>query len=103
MNHFNLQKYREIVLAYIPLGFITFGGPSAHIALLHDKFVKKRGWISDTIFSELFAICQALPGPASTQMAFAIALCRQGIIAALIAFFFWRYKQSLNSLLVFLD
>eukprot|EP00953_Heterococcus_sp_UTEX-ZZ885_P028788 15345-Heterococcus_DN1.PRE.1 len=83
------QRMWEVTKEYLPLCLITFGGPPAHIALLHDRFVVQRKWLSETLFVELFAIGSALPGPASTQLAFSVALMREGIIPALWSFCIW--------------
>jgi len=80
----------EVTIEYFPLIFITFGGPAAHIGILHQTFVVKKKWLSDRVFTELLGISSALPGPASTQLAFAVALIRGGIIPAIWAFLIWR-------------
>ncbi|KAJ3044741.1 hypothetical protein HDV00_001145 [Rhizophlyctis rosea] len=79
----------EITKDYAPLPFITFGGPAAHIGLLHNMFVTKKKWMDDTMFAELFAISSALPGPASTQLAYTVAMIRDGIIPAVWGFMIW--------------
>jgi len=81
----------EITVTYFPFGYITFGGPNAHIALLHERLVVDKKWLDDQTFSELFAICQALPGPASTELAYSLALVRSGFIPAIWGFLLWRY------------
>ncbi|KAJ3009053.1 UNVERIFIED_CONTAM: hypothetical protein HDU68_002849 [Siphonaria sp. JEL0065] len=82
-------RIKEVVVNYLPLGFITFGGPQAHIALLLDLFVVKKGWLSEEMFTELFAISNAMPGPASTQLAFTVALIRGGVLPGILAFLIW--------------
>ncbi|KAL9648720.1 hypothetical protein ABK040_003658 [Willaertia magna] len=67
-----LLKLWDLTMAMLPLGILSFGGPLAHISILEEFFVKKRNWISDEQFTELFAMCQSLPGPTSTQMVIAI-------------------------------
>ncbi|KAJ3128374.1 hypothetical protein HK098_004621 [Nowakowskiella sp. JEL0407] len=84
-----LGKLKEITFSYVPLSVITFGGPQAHIAILLDMFVTKKKWINETEFAELFAIANSLPGPASTELAFAIALLRAGVPFALYSFVLW--------------
>lgn len=84
------QRLREIVADYSPLALITFGGPAAHIAILHDRFVVNKRWLSEKMFTELFAISSALPGPASTQLAYTVALIRDGVVPAIFAFLLWR-------------
>ncbi|KAI9330821.1 chromate transporter-domain-containing protein [Obelidium mucronatum] len=83
------ERIKEVVVNYLPLGYITFGGPQAHIALLLDLFVVKRGWLSEEMFTELFAISNAMPGPASTQLAFTVALIRGGVVPGILAFLIW--------------
>ncbi|KAJ3135369.1 hypothetical protein HK100_002812 [Physocladia obscura] len=76
----------DVAITFLPLPFITFGGPQAHIALLLDLFVTKKQWLSEEMFAELYAISNALPGPASTQLSFTIALIRSGVVAGVLAF-----------------
>jgi putative chromate ion transporter len=83
------QSYLEIIQAYIPLSLTSFGGPSAHVSMFLDKFVTKEKWITEKVFTELFAISQSLPGPASTQLGYSIALLRGGILPGLLAFLCW--------------
>ncbi|KAF9397655.1 hypothetical protein BGX21_008638 [Mortierella sp. AD011] len=75
-NPYNLpplkDRLKETFYTYFKFGYTTFGGPSAHIAILYDDIVTKREWISSEQFTELFAICQALPGPASTELAYSL-------------------------------
>ena len=59
----------ELGRLFLKLGFIGFGGPLVHIALIQDECVEKRGWIAKPQFLEGLALCQILPGPASTQLA----------------------------------
>ncbi len=89
LNRSLAVRIKEIILNYLPLGYVTFGGPSAHVALLHDKFVVRQHWLPDEAFGELFGLSQALPGPASTQLAFAIAQLRDGVIAAIWGWVLW--------------
>ncbi|KAG0205572.1 hypothetical protein BGX28_002824 [Mortierella sp. GBA30] len=71
-NPYNLpplkDRLRETFNTYFKFGYTTFGGPAAHIAILYDEIVVKRQWISNEQFTELFAICQALPGPATANI-----------------------------------
>jgi chromate transport protein ChrA len=72
------------------LGFIAFGGPQAHVAILRDHLVEQRDWLDEDQFIELFAIGQGLPGPTSTQLVVAAALARAGPLGGLLAFFLWN-------------
>ncbi|KAJ3171210.1 hypothetical protein HDU88_008247 [Geranomyces variabilis] len=85
----------EVSRNYLPLAFITFGGPPAHIAILHDMFVVRKRWMSEAMFSELLGISSALPGPASTQLAYTVALARDGLIPAIWAFLIWSVPGAI--------
>lgn len=80
----------EVFSTFWPLGFIAFGGPQAHVAILHDHLVVQRDWLDDEEFTELFAIGQGLPGPTSTQLVISTALARAGPLGGLLAFFLWN-------------
>lgn len=75
----------EIFSAFGKLGVTAFGGPVAHIGYFREEFVARRKWLTEGAFADLLALCQFLPGPASSQMGFAIGLSRGGILGALIA------------------
>lgn len=90
------KNLRAVVINYADLGFTAFGGPPVHFHILHDRFVDKLGWISEKNWQELFAVSQALPGPASTKMAYAIALNHLGFIPALLAFTLWSLPGALG-------
>ena len=70
---------------FLRLGLVSFGGPTAHIGYFRDEFVKGKKWLLEDDFSSLLAICQALPGPTSSQMVFSIGLKKGGFLAAYIA------------------
>lgn len=75
----------EVFLAFLKLGFTSFGGPVAHLGYFHDEFVKRRRWITEAGYADLVALCQFLPGPASSQVGFALGLLRAGPLGALAA------------------
>lgn len=75
-----------VFVAFLRLGMVAFGGPIAHIGYFHDAFVRRRGWLDEAGFAQLLAVCQFLPGPASSQMGLAIGLLRAGWMGALAAF-----------------
>ncbi|TFK76101.1 hypothetical protein BDN72DRAFT_867800 [Pluteus cervinus] len=88
----------DLVLRTYDLGFTSFGGPPSHFHIFHRRFVEegsKRPWIDEQTYLELFAICQALPGPASTKMFFCIALLRAGFLAAMLAFLIWSLPGAI--------
>ena len=75
----------ELFAVFLRLGLTSFGGPIAHIGYFHTEFVERRRWLSDEAFADLVALCQFLPGPASSQVVIGIGLGRGGIPGALIA------------------
>jgi chromate transporter len=77
---------REVFLAFLALGSSAFGGPIAHVGYMRDTFVTRRRWLDEARFAQLVAVCQFLPGPASSQLGFAIGLLRGGWRGALLAF-----------------
>lgn len=68
----------EVFLAFLKLGLTAFGGPIAHIGYFRDALVLRRKWIDDEGFADLVALCQFLPGPASSQLGFALGILRSG-------------------------
>ena len=76
----------EIFRVFLGLGTSSFGGPVAHLGYLREAFVTRRGWLDEPQFAQLLAICQFLPGPASSQLGFGIGLLRGGWAGALAAF-----------------
>ncbi len=75
----------EIFLAFLRLGLTSFGGPIAHIGYFHDEFVLRRRWLDEVAFADLVALCQLLPGPASSQVGISIGLFKAGYRGALAA------------------
>ena len=79
------QRLSELALAFLRLGCTSFGGPIAHLGYLHAEFVRKRAWLDDAHYGDLVALCQFLPGPASSQLVFALGMQRAGLTGALLA------------------
>lgn len=77
--------FAEIARSFLKLGCISFGGPVAHLGYLRDEFVVKRRWLDDAAYSDLVALCQFLPGPASSQLVFALGMQRGGFAGAFLA------------------
>ncbi|WP_299977886.1 chromate efflux transporter [uncultured Pseudoteredinibacter sp.] len=77
----------EVFVEFLKLGLTSFGGPVAHIGFFQRRFVDQLAWLDAKRFASLLALCQFLPGPASSQLGFAIALQRGGLWAAVAAFF----------------
>src|SRR5262245_11140109 len=76
---------REVLLVFLRLGLTSFGGPIAHLGYFHDEFVSRRRWLDEKTYADLVALCQFLPGPASSQVGIAIGLSRAGYLGALAA------------------
>jgi chromate transporter len=78
-------RLKELARLFLRLGTVGFGGPQAHIAMIHDEAVVQRGWFTEEQFLEGVAICEMLPGPASTQMGIYTGYIRAGQLGALVA------------------
>ena len=76
----------QVFMQFLWLGCISFGGPAAHIGYFQRTFVQRLGWLTQAEFARLLALCQLLPGPASSQLGFAIGRHRAGLGGALSAF-----------------
>ena len=75
----------EVLLAFLRLGLTSFGGPVAHLGCFRTEFVERRRWLDDARYADLVALCQFLPGPASSQVGMALGLQRAGWSGALAA------------------
>jgi chromate transporter len=75
----------EVLLAFLRLGLTSFGGPVAHLGYFRTEFVERRRWLDDKSYGDLVALCQFLPGPASSQVGMALGLRRAGWWGALAA------------------
>jgi len=75
-----------VFIQFLWLGCVSFGGPAAHIGYFQRTFVERLGWLTQAEFAQLLALCQLLPGPASSQLGFAIGRQRAGLAGALAAF-----------------
>jgi chromate transporter len=76
---------REVFGAFLRLGLTSFGGPIAHLGYFERDIVRKRGWVDHEAYGDIVALCQMLPGPASSQVGMALGLRRAGIRGALAA------------------
>jgi len=81
----NGRSLVDIARAFTKLGLTSFGGPIAHLGYFRTEFVERRQWLSDAAFADLIALCQFLPGPASSQVVFAIGMLRGGLLGGMIA------------------
>jgi chromate transporter len=76
---------RELALAFLRLGTTAFGGPAAHIAMMEDEFVRRRGWMTRAEFLDLVGAAGLIPGPSSTEVAIYVGYRRAGWRGLLIA------------------
>ncbi len=74
-----------IFLIFLRLGLTSFGGPVAHLGYFHEEFVTRRRWLAESRYADLVALCQFLPGPASSQVGIALGFYRSGSAGALAA------------------
>jgi chromate transporter len=74
-----------VLLVFLRLGLTSFGGPIAHLGFFRDEFVVRRRWHTERSYADLVALCQFLPGPASSQVGMALGLARAGHAGALAA------------------
>ncbi len=75
----------EILPILLRLGLTSFGGPVAHIGYFRSEFVAKRRWLDEAAYADVVALCQFLPGPASSQVAVSLGILRGGLAGGLLA------------------
>ncbi|WP_438970997.1 chromate transporter, partial [Methylophaga sp.] len=85
----------EVFVAFLKLGLTSFGGPIAHIAYYRHVFIEQRKWLSEAQFAQLLALCQFLPGPASSQMGFSVGMLRAGWLGGIAAFVAFTLPSAL--------
>jgi chromate transporter len=75
----------EVLRAFLRLGLTSFGGPVAHLGYFRAEFVQRRGWVDEPAFADIVALCQFLPGPASSQVGISLGILRAGLPGAFAA------------------
>jgi len=83
-NSTKSQRIREVALFFLRLGFTAFGGPAAHIAIMHAEVVERRKWLDEQRFLDLLGAANMIPGPTSTEMAILIGFERAGWVGLLL-------------------
>ncbi|WP_174731689.1 chromate transporter [Mesobacillus harenae] len=76
----------ELLIVSTRLGLTSFGGPVAHLGYFHEEYVRRRNWMDEKSYADLVALCQFLPGPASSQVGIGIGVMRAGLLGGIIAF-----------------
>lgn len=89
----------SIFAVFLRLGLTSFGGPIAHLGYYRTEFVERRRWLSETAYADLVALCQLLPGPASSQVGFAVGLSRGGLAGGLAAWLGFTLPSALAMVL----
>lgn len=77
----------ELLGVSTKLGLTSFGGPIAHLGYFHDEYVRRRKWMDERSYADLVALCQFLPGPASSQVGIGIGVMRAGLLGGVVAWF----------------
>lgn len=85
----------EVFTAFLKLGLTSFGGPIAHLGYFREEFVARRHWLDEKGYADLVALCQFLPGPASSQVGMSLGILRAGIPGALVAWFAFTMPSAL--------
>jgi chromate transporter len=86
----------EIFRVFLKLGLTSFGGPIAHLGYFRDELVVRRKWLDETAYADLVALCQFLPGPASSQVGFSLGVLRgNGLLGGLAAWFAFTMPSAL--------
>lgn len=84
-----------VFLIFLRLGLTSFGGPIAHLGYFREEFVSRRRWLTERSYADLVALCQFLPGPASSQVGMALGFSRSGYCGALAAWFGFTLPSAL--------
>jgi chromate transporter len=86
----------EVFTAFLKLGLTSFGGPIAHLGYYRDELIVRRQWLDESAFADLVALCQFLPGPASSQVGFSLGVLRgNGLVGGLAAWFGFTMPSAL--------
>lgn len=88
-----------VFLVFLRLGLTSFGGPVAHLAFFREELVRRRQWLSEAAYADVVALCQCLPGPASSQAGIALGLSRAGYAGALAAWLGFTLPSALLMIL----
>ena len=91
----NPGSFLEVLWVSTRLGLTSFGGPIAHLGYFHEEYVKRRKWIDEQSYADLVALCQFLPGPASSQVSIAIGIARARLLGGIAAWLGFTMPSAL--------
>jgi chromate transporter len=100
MKEASFKTLLEIFLVSTRLGLTSFGGPVAHLGYFHEEYVRRRQWMDERSYADLVALCQFLPGPASSQVGIGIGAVRAGVLGGILAFIGFTFP-SIVALILF--
>ena len=86
----------EVLWVSSRLGLTSFGGPIAHLGYFHEEYVVRRKWLDERSYADLVALCQFLPGPASSQVGIAVGIARAGLLGGLAAWLGFTLPSALG-------
>ena len=95
MSEKTFHRYLEILWTFLRLGMTSFGGPVAHLGYFRSEFVERRKWLDETAYGDIVALCQFLPGPASSQVGIILGMLRGGLGGGLAAWLGFTLPSAL--------
>jgi len=85
---------RETVSVFLRLGCTSFGGPVAHLGYFQNEFVQRRRWVNEATFADVVALCQFLPGPASSQVCLVLGYLRSGLMGGVLGWMAFTFPSA---------
>ncbi len=85
-KNITLHSLLEVLFVSTKLGLTSFGGPIAHLGYFYEEYIRKRKWMDEKSYADLVALCQFLPGPASSQVGIGVGTMRAGVLGGIVAF-----------------
>ena len=79
------ERLKELFLLFFRMGFTAFGGPAAHVAIMEEEVVEKRGWVSKQEFLDMYGATNVIPGPNSTELVMHLGYLRAGVLGMIVA------------------
>lgn len=91
----SMKRWLEIIAVSTRLGLTSFGGPVAHLGYFHAEYIKRRKWLDDKAYADLVALCQFLPGPASSKVGIGLGMIRGGLTGGVLAWLGFTLPSAL--------